>query len=199
MMKKIKLIYLPLLAICLVGCSNNDHSGGKGVIDCYSIRVTNGGSTVFSETYYAGYATVYEYKSAEGKTIYTGLGNADTSVYVYADRYTNTAVTYNYSRFVGYLTVENNYYLNLDSRTIDEEIKWSEYKYESNPTTNYPDGTTPNNKEAYSCAKKGYYNAAGGLYSTTNIRLDMNESSLERHTYIKLGDDSIITYVAKWF
>ena len=192
---KSKILVLFIATVGLVGCSNSDHSGGKGVIDCYSIRVTNGGSTVFTGNYYAGYATVYEFKSADGKTIYTGQGVSDSSINVYADRYTNTYVTYTFSRFVGYLTVENNYYLNLDSRTIDSEVKWSEYKYESNPSTAYPDA---NNKEAYSCAKKGYYENIG-YGSGSNLRLDLTESSLERHTYTKLGDDSIITYVTKWF
>lgn len=194
---KSKLLVLLIATISLVGCSKNDHSGGKGVIDCYSIRVTNGGNTVFQQSYSVSYSAVYEYKTVEGKTVYTGLGEADF-IYVYANRYTNTSVVYSYSRFVGYLTVENNYYLNLDSRTIDSEIKWSEYKYESNPSTDYPDGNTPNNKEAFSCAKKGYYQNKG-YYSNDPIRLDLDQSSLERHTYTKLGDDSIITYVAKWF
>ena len=56
---KSKLFILLVATIGLVGCSKNSAAGGtSGKVDCYSIRVTEGGSTVFCETYYAGYSQV---------------------------------------------------------------------------------------------------------------------------------------------
>ena len=206
---KSKVLVLLIATLGLVGCSKNSAAGGtSGKVDCYSIRVTEGGSTVFNETYYAGYSVVYEYKSADGKKIYTSnhfqytdyndYTAKESVIRAYPDKYTNDFTEYSYSRFVGFLTRENNYYLDLGARTIDSEIKWSEYKYASDPTT-VPEGTS-NNKEAFSCAKTNYYqevSSSGSQYVT--LRLDLTESSLERHTYTMLGQDSIITYRAKWF
>lgn len=206
---KSKFLVLLIATLGLVGCSNNSAAGGtSGKVDCYSIRVTEGGSTVYSGNYSAGYSQVYEYKSQSGAVIYTSARyvyydyntsqQIDGVVRAYPDRYTSEYTDYSFSRFVGFLTRENNYYLDLGARTIDAETKWSEYKYATNPTQ-LPDGTTANNKDAFNCAKKNYYQdlSSGGQYVT--LRLDLTESALERHTYTMLGQDSVITYTAKWF
>ena len=208
---KTKFLVLLVATLGLVGCSSNSPAGGtSGKVDCYSVRVTEGGSTVFSGNYSSGYAYVYEYKDASGKKIYTNdhityrkydggsYTNIDTVIRAYPDRYTNDYVEYTFSRFVGFLLKENNYYLDLGARTIDSETKWSEYKYQSDPTTP-PEGATSNNKEAFSCAKKNYYQIEYSGYEYYSLRLDLTESTLERHSYTMLGQDSVITYTAKWF
>ena len=123
----------------------------------------------------------------------------DCIIRAYPDKYTSEFEEYSFSKFVGFLTRENNYYLDLGARTIDEETKWSEYKYTTDPTT-VSEGTS-NNKEAFNCAKSNYYQNLSNYYDSQYItlRLDLTDSTLERHTYTMLGEDSIITYTAKWF
>ena len=209
-----KSLLLPLAIVCLAGCSsngvNNGAAGGtSGKIDCYNISVTEGGRTVFSETYSVGYSMVYEYVSADGAKLYTSfcytyLSDTETkysAIRAYPDKYTSDYKEYTYSKLIGFLKKENNYYLDLGARTIDAKTNWSEYKYTTNPTQ-VPEGTVVNNKDAISCAKKGYYqdNSFGYAgYEYATLRLDLTESSLERHIYTMLGEDSIITYTAKWF
>ena len=204
-----KLILLRLDVICLVGCYYNGAEGrNSGIIDCYGIRVTEGGITVFSETYSAGYSKVYEYKSADGEKIYTSTyfhyfdsntpTQNDSIIRAYPDKYTSEFKEYSFSKFIGFLTRENNYYLDLGARTIDAEIKWSEYKYTTNPTSVYED--TPNNKEAFNCAKSNYYQDFSSYNSQyITLRLDLTESTSEMHTDTSLGENSIITYTAKWY
>ena len=187
----------------LTAC-NSTKDATKGVVDCYQISVANGGSTLFTKTYQATYSKVYEYKDENGKSIYTSAryisynsSHTDLPIRVYPDRYTNDYTEYTFSKFVGYLTVEYNYYLDLDNRMIRSETKWSEYKYESNPIDSSNEGT-PDNKEAYNAVQNGYYQAVSG-YDSATLKLDLTESGLIRNTYTKLGEDSIITYTAKWF
>lgn len=203
-MKKSYFILL-FVAIGLIGCSSNSAAGKtRGKVDCYSIQVYEGGSTVFNKTYSAGYSQVFEYISSGGKKIYTSSHYTyyvpssetlkDSVIRAYPSKYTNDYTEYYYSRFVGYLTKEQNYYLDIGSRMIDSETKWSEYKY----TTDSNDDV--NNKEALNCAKKGYYQDLTNIDNiNVSLRLDLVESSLERHTYTMLGQDSVITYRAKWF
>ncbi len=210
---KSKLFVLLIATLGLVGCSKNSAAGGtSGKVDCYSVKVTEGGNTVFTGAYSSGFASVFEYKDASGKKIYTSYHmiyqkyyggsyiTGDSIIRAYPDRYTNDYVEYTYSRFVGFLSKENNYYLDLGARTIDSETKWSEYKFQNDPVTP-PDGATSNNKEAFSCAKNNYYQTDyyNGFDEYATLRLDLTESSLERHSYTMLGQDSVITYTAKWF
>lgn len=195
-MKKLVGLFTVAILLILCSCSTNKTNG---VIDCYSIKVTSGGKSI-NQTYNASTARVYEYKSANGDSIYTSAElysydyQSDSTTYklkVYADRYTSDYIEYTYSKFIGWLTVENNYYLDLDNRTIDSEVKYSEYLYAKNP-----DNSAADNKKAYECAKNNYYIISGSTYV---LRLDLEEKGLERHTYTKLGDDAIIEYRAKWF
>ena len=201
-----KTIFLLAAILGLTGCSVKSGVGGtSGKVDCYSIKVIEGGTTIVNSTYSATYSSVYEYKTATGNKIYTNYrirayDSTDCKIRAYSNRYKNDYVDYSYSRFVGFLTKENNYYLDLGARTIDSETKWSEYKYENDPT-DPPAGAKSNNKEAYSCAKSNYYQVDS--YSSGNdyyiLRLDLTESNLQRHVYTMLGEDSVITYTAKWF
>lgn len=209
-MKKILLVIIT--AFGLVGCSNNDVAGGSnGKVDCYSIKVTNGGTAVFQQTYQATFSRVFEYKNDKGQSLFTSnrsqyykrdiIGNlylADSIIKAYSDRYTNDYVEYSFNRFVGFLTMEYNYYLDFHSRTIDSETKWSEYKYENDPIA-LEEGEASNNKEAFECAKKHYYQLSESGAEFVSLRLDLIESNLERHTYTQVGNESVITYKAKWF
>lgn len=210
---KNKRLVLLFAALGLAGCSGNNGAGGmSGKVDCYSIKVVEGASAVFSGTYSVSYSRVYEYKSEDGKKIYLSnhfihLDSSDyklkeSTIKVYPSKYTDDFIEYSYSRFVGFLTMENNYYLDLGARTIDSEVKWSEYKFTSDPVTT-SEGVS-DNKEAYNCAKSNYYYYADYQYPFDRsefipLRPDLTESSLERHTYTMLGQDSVITYTAKWF
>ncbi|MCI5746088.1 MAG: hypothetical protein MR270_07415, partial [Erysipelotrichaceae bacterium] len=159
-----------MLSCVLCGCSNSGTTAQKkGTVDCYSIFVRNGGSSVFSGTYSTYYSQVHEYKDSNGNSIYANCNichqvyneitdTYDTveSIFVYSDRYTVDYTEYSYVGFIGWLTVENNYYLDLDKRIIDSETKWSEYLYDKSPS-GYESLGTPNNKEAFKKAKNNYY------------------------------------------
>lgn len=197
-----KTAFIGLIAISTIMCSCSGGTTAKttGVIDCYSISVTNGSSTILSRTYQVSYSSVHEYKNERGNSVYTD-NYVGTDLFVYPDRYTKEYTEYEYVGFIGWLTKESNYYLDLDNRVIDQEIKWSEYLYSSNPNTS----TEADNKRAYTCAKKSYYRSFDYTYSDDGmtiycaIKLDTTEKDLEEHTYTKLGEDSAITYKAKWF
>ena len=114
---------------------------------------------------------------------------------MYKTRYATQYVSYTYSSFVGWLLFENNYYLDLSSKTIDSEEKYSEYLYGKNPTNE-----TADNKAAIAAAKTGYYVLSSGYASEhVELYLDVFETGLERHAYIQLGSDTIVTYKEKFF
>lgn len=199
---------VPLFALC--GCSNGRTAAPTtGIIDCYSIKVAaNGDSTAFSGTYQASVSSVFEYMSESGDYVYTDNhilnrydGGGDAVIRLYKNRYTNDYTEYSYVGFVGWLTFEKNYYLDLDNRIIDSEQKWSEYLYATNPSTESSTESSVDNKRAYQCAKSGYYRISSVIYSASyySIRADLVEKTLETHSYTMLGDDSVITYQAKWF
>lgn len=211
MKKSLSLSVLTLISV--LSCSCDKKIQTTGVVDCDEISVSSGGSSVFSKSYSASYSKVYEYKSENGDSIYTdlqiiGYYNSpdykvvtDIPIYLYNSRYKKSDyVKYSYVGFIGWLTVEYNYYLHLDEKIIDSEIKWSEYLYDKNP-----DEEPADNKKAYECAKKGYYHVNGSIYYNPEkdnyypLSGDLTDKSLERHSYTKLGDDSVITYTAKWY
>ena len=205
-MKRITFLLFPALVLC--GCSNNRAAGGSvGTIDCYSIKVTQGSATVFSGEYSFGYSHVYEYKDASGNKIYASSHyryNVENEkhyapIHMYEDEYTESFTSYALSRFVGYIKYEENYYFNLSSNTIDSEIKWSECDGSINPDPLNEFGNQ-NNEEAYKCAKESFYEITLSSYTTPYFKIIKSEtqSSIERHLYTKLGDDCVVTYVAKW-
>lgn len=204
---------LALIASCfLCGCSSSKTANKTtGIIDCYSIEATTGEKVVFSKTYFRSYRPVYEYKSSNGESIYTNnhitYYNRDTEkydgdavIYSYKSRYTSDYTEYFYSGFVGWLTYEENYYLDLSNNIIDSEIKYSEYLYSSNPNDAPAD-----NKKAFQCAKKNYYQVYAYAYDIDEkskdyyyaIKMDLDDKSLDKHSYTKLGDNCTITYKVK--
>ena len=208
-MKKIMLAGILGLAVLLCSCSNSKEiDNNKGTIDCYSIKITNGGKTTSSWEYHINYSYVYEYKDTSGKSIYTNshimgydlnYNQVEYSIRLFDNRYNSDYTEYTYVGFVGYLTVEYNYYLDLDNMIVDSETKWLEYLYSNDPTSQAGD-----NKKAYECVKNNYYQISGGVYPTGtevyySIRNDMEQTGLERHEYTKLGTDEEVSYVVKWF
>ena len=206
-MKKSKLIILTTTILMLCSCSSgtNTNNNTQGIIDCYSITAKTDSNTILEKTYSSSYIEVYEYKNEKGDSIYTSFHSkkdgADTSLYVYKNQYKNTYIEYTYKGFIGWLTCETNYYLDLDNRIIDIETKYREYLYDTNPNDE-----TANNKKAYNCAKKNYYaNYSGYRLDEIEVKYyfylktDILEKSLERHSYIKLGSDTVVEYKAKWF
>lgn len=200
---------LTIPALLLIGCSN-DGKGLNGIIECYSIKATNNTEMYpVSWNYHCDYSHVYEFKDSKGNCLYAdssasyGVYNTSTKEYeykystlrVFFNKYSFKYTEYYYSRFVGYLTVENNCYLNLETRTVDYETKWSEYLYDENPG-----GLIGANKEAYEKAKNGYYHIyVGSGTEFYNLYLNGIESKLDRHEYTIIGNDWNIQYTEKWF
>lgn len=206
-MKKSKLIILTTTILMLCSCSSgtNTKNNTQGIIDCDSIKAKTDSNTILEKTYSSSLARVYKYQSASGDSIYTSFrlayNGADTFIYVHKNQYSSNYVKYTYSSFIGWLTCETNYYLDLDNRIIDIETKYREYLYDTNPNDE-----KANNKKAYSCAKKNYYaNYSGYRLDEIEVKYyfylktDLLEKSLERHSYIKLGADTVVEYKAKWF
>lgn len=199
-----------LTPIFMVASCGNNAATGSGRIDCYSIKATSpSSSTSLSKMYSVQYSPVYEYKDEKGAVIYLNSRWNDEwevrPVHVHKDRYTTSFTLYTFSRLIGYLTLEYNYYLDLASRTLDCEMKWSEYKYDSNPN----EDETVDNKEAFGMAKRGYYfdpaykgtyeQESGRSYYFYDIVLDLDDKGLERHTYVQISEDCNIEYRPKWF
>ena len=201
-MKK-SLLLLMIAATGLVGCTPS------GKIDCSAIVIMGNNGEIFDEESETSYSEVYEYKSDEGKKIYTSSryitwdGSSSEGIYLsirtYKNGYSGDFTEYTYSRFVGYLTMEYNFYLDLNKRMIDIETKWTEYKELTNPENDLE--KVANNKEAYQCAKKNYYqdDSFGSTDSSSYraIYLDTADSSLERHVYASVGQEFAIVYTMK--
>ena len=209
--KLIKLLSLGMVSLSLVGCS--PAGGSTGRVDCYSITV--GSSSV---TYSLTKSSVYEYTNDKGESIYTSFRaqgaythptSTCTIVYYdiafYLDRSKTDYTLYKFSGLVGYLYEEHNYYLNLDSKTIDQEIKYQKYTGPEKETTS-SDGTVTHfdHEKAFSGASKGYFTTFSSEIKVSDdqyaarIYKDYNDSRLERHTYTMVNDSNI-TYVPKWF
>ena len=205
-----KIFLLSLLTISLASCSNS------GIIDCYSIEVYGH----FTKRYDESTSSVYQYSSMNGEKIYTnehfltseydpdtGLTvEKDLTLRVFQTRFSDYFTEYTYSRKVGELVVQENYYFNTNSRIIDQETRWIENKYPQNYNASSEDEVEYyDNEMAFECAQEGYfqdfqqgYDDETETYCMT-LYLDIVDSSLERHTYTQLGEDSVVTYVEKWF
>lgn len=190
---------LPL--IMLVSCGGNSSKTAitqtSGRVDCVSIRVMNGSASVILDgTYQISSTLVYEYKSESGKSLCVGdYGYVGTALYVHPDRYTKEYETYKQDSLLGLMLLERNYYYDLGSRTIDVEFKWSEYKFESNSSSEF----SMDHKNAYEKAKNGFYSSIGPAPLSSDVYLDSTDLSLDRHIYYSVGDDCIIEYQQKWF
>ena len=182
------------------------------MIDCYSIDIIQSDSKIFSGRTSTGSSRIYEYKNSSGDFLYSSSyvhktveeenRKLDSYIRFYPSKYSEEYVEYAFVRFVGWLTLEHNYYLDLDKGYLDIATEWSEYLYEKNP---YGEKSA-DNKEAYQKAKTGYYYELecywGGAEKDVpyySARADLLDISLSRHSYKKLGDDCIVDFVPKWF
>ena len=190
-MKKLSgLLFVLSLALIMPGCGKV--SAPKVIIDCYSISLKDAGSSssyFYSSTYQKGSVGVYEYINEKGEELYFGEGYSSISIRYYENEYSSEFSTYTYSRLVGYLTYEQKYFLDLENKTIIEQLKFSEYEYDTNPSDVEVD-----NKEAFRCASKGCFTK---LYSS--IYKGKKQTGLERNKYIYFGDSVIVSYTEKWF
>ena len=208
----IKLLSLGMVSLSLVGCS--PAGGSTGRVDCYSIT-----AGLLTMTYSLTTSSVYEYTNNKGESIYTSFRaqgdiynrttknntTVDYDIAFYLDRSKTDYTIYQLSGLVGYLYEEHNYYLNLDSKTIDQEIKYQKYTGPEKETTS-SDGTVTHfdHEKAFSGASKGYFTTTSSTFEISDgqyavrIYKDYNDSRLERHTYIMV-DNTPITYVPKWF
>ena len=202
-MKIKKLLYLivpVLFLLVLCGCNSKNTSG---TIDCYTITATYSSSSSsdyrnIKYNYSTTYSYVYEYVDEAGNKLYSS-SYYTKGVKVFKTRYNNEFTLYEFSKFIGFLTVENNYYLDLDKMIIDQEVKYSKYLYDTNPKNNQSVEIEADNNMAFECAQKGYYEFNYYDKNTGVVYLDKTESTLSRHSYVKLGADATVTYTPKWF
>lgn len=120
---------------------------------------------------------------------------------------------YKFNKFVGFVSLEQNYYLNLDAKMVDSEVKWGEWKSSDNKTSSSSSSTSSSpspyetlfkdadNEKANECLKKNFYPTLtqGSGSTDTTIYLDISMKGSEFHTYSIYGDDATVTYTAKWF
>ena len=198
-MKKSLILLVSLLG--LAGCKNNKNSG---VIDCYDIQIRQGNLSVLSRRYAVLSEKIYEYQNNKKEKIYTkqnfkNSDDLDVTIRLYSNGIANEYVVYSYVRFVGYIIAENNYYLDLEKRVIDEEEKRTQAEKAFNPDNM----DSFNNQEAYKCVKSNmYFTGVSSFYGVNDyldIYLDSEETSLDRHSYTVVGEDCSILYTAKWF
>ena len=214
-------------ALLFSGCEK-DGANNERIIDCYTISY-NRLNYVHTDTYQTGTRCVYEYKNKDGAVLYTDTyltyywnGKKENTIFVYQNRYAAEYIEYTFSKFVGWITFEKRLYYNLDSKILDTEIKFSEYKYEKNPDADSENKKeNVDNKVAYNAIKiNGYYCVYDQLSNSeslgffkgsddyiyqesavepASIYLDLAENGLSRHEYTIFSESDTITYRAKWF
>lgn len=219
-------------ALLFSGCEK-DGANNESIIDCYSMSY-NCINYEHTDTYQMGTRCVYEYKNKDGDVLYTDTyltyyiySNDEKKIkeniiFVYQNRYTAEYTEYTFSKFVGWVTFEKKLYYNLDTKILDTEIKFSEYKYEKNPDADSENKKeNVNNKGAYNAIKKnGYYCVYDQLSNSeslgffkgsddyiyqesavepASIYLDLAENGLSRHEYTIFSESDRVTYRAKWF
>lgn len=188
-----KALLLPLVSLFLLaGCSNVDMNTGKtdgsGIVDCFKLKADSA-----TYDYSVGHANVRCFKSSSGRIFYTNvLGEYDSSqekrfLRVFETRFDTKSTTYFFEEEIGMVTVEKNVYLDIEKRLIDLETKILPYKG--------PTGSNEFNASAvYSTIKDNYY-----LTDSYTICLETSFKSMERHSYVKCGDDVTFVYTAKNF
>lgn len=188
-----KALLLPILSLFLLsGCSNVDMETGKtdgsGIVDCFKLKANSA-----TYDYSVAHTSVRRFKSSTGNIIYTDLFGSYSKyeekavLEVYEKRFDSKKTTYYFDEEIGSVTIEHNVYLNIDKRLIDLETKILPYKgsIESN-------NFDPN--VVYSAIKDNYY-----LSDNFNYCLETSYKSMERHSYVKCGDDVTFVYTAKNF
>ena len=207
--KLIKLLSLGIISFGLVSC--NPAGGSTGRIDCY--KIYEGGHTY---QYHFVEKPVYEYTNEKGESIYTnfyrnytntGMKVPSLPLLLFSNRFSTEYTTYNFSKYVGYVYEEYNYYLNLDSKTLDQEVKYRKYTGSVKETTFNNEEITFNHDKAMSGVSKGYYTEYdnnsyyidGETIDGCVIYKELHNTKTERHVYKMYGDATDISYVPKWF
>ncbi|MCR5308660.1 MAG: hypothetical protein K6E21_00925 [Bacilli bacterium] len=174
-----------ILLLALTGLTACSKAGGsKGVIECSMIKISGSESQTFTQK--TEDSKIYEYKNSKDDVIYLDHLLEEFKAISYK---TENSI-YKFSRLVGFITVEYRYYLHLESKTVEICTKYVEYG-----ETKSPDGGDPNAKEAYKCAKKRF--VSRDYVSSSTIYIDDVNFNLEQNYYIKLGENSYISYVPK--
>lgn len=182
-----KSLLLAALAACLLtGCSKTAVNTKSGKIDCSYISYTVDQNHTNSLQYNLSYVYAAEYKSEKGDIVYGNYNNG--SIKLYDNPYTENATIYSFVRVIGCLSYEQIYILDLESVTVDCVTKFGKYQGDINKDLS---GNALNHNEAYQCASKGFYSGSGKFIK------GITDSSLERHSYIKLGDNTIVHYTPR--
>lgn len=188
-----KALLLPLLSLFLLaGCSNVDMNTGKtdgsGIVDCFKLKANSA-----TYDYQVFHTSVRRFKSSTGNSFFTNLYGSYSKyeekeiLEVYEKRFDSKKTTYYFEEEYGKVTIERNVYLDIEKRLIDLETKILPYKgsIESN-------SFDPN--IVYNAIKDNYF-----LSDDFNNCLETSYKSMERHSYVKCGDDVTFVYTAKNF
>mgnify|MGYP003310095491 CR=1 FL=1 len=197
-MKKLSLLAAASI-FALTGCAPSG-------IKCEYLSIVDGGNTILSSSSSFTTKTVYEYvETASNTKLYFdtcpvryseyGTSEIKRDIYLYKNRQSTTYRMFEFSRKVGLIKVETDYYLNLSKHSV---VIMSHYEklddYEYNDTSEKEN----ENKEAYRCIKKSYYQISGSYYSTedNNVQIFANEvdKDLEHHGYIVYGSSASVAY-----
>lgn len=193
-MKKTALLLFPILFLVSCNSTGIDSSKVSGVIDCRSVSITDGGSSIFNGYYSESFSYVYEYKAEDNSCIYVSQHD-NYSIRVFNKKYSEDFLEYTFSAFVGYLKVENTFLLDLDNKILDVKTKYLEYTYSNNSGSDLK----YDNSKAYKLVKKfGYYIIdTFNYYSSSNLYSYEYDAGLVKDTYIKISSSSTIIYTSR--
>lgn len=198
-----KTLLLLLSSLTLVGCSKP--SGVK----CKTIKLTEGGSTVFSDSYHYTAQSVFRYKGVNNNGyIYTNVemtystfdeyGNPTvehSTIKVFNDKTASSYREFTFDAQLGYVKYSHNVYLDIGKKKIelvDGYEKMNDYDYNMTPEEK------SNNADAYSGVKSEYYfiDLTYGYHFGEEFKIykDSYKNNTEKHTYINYGDSASVTY-----
>ena len=185
-----KKCFLLFSAILLCGCNLTNTK-----IECsYVTTSSNGGTSYFY--YGVSRSNVYEFKSQDGKLIYSNNGNSNLNVY--QDYFDVHPVEYTCVGIIGYVIIENRVFLDLNNNTIETKTQIKEYKTTS--SSPYADRQLDHAK-ALKCTKSYKYliNPSNETATTGygGVILNSRSSGLTRNFYTKYGEDTVIYYIKK--
>lgn len=199
-MRKLKKVFLSVISFTLIGCSLQDsHDISDSWIEC--TRINKYPDTYSKYEFVNSFSAikVYEYKNSDNEYIYANKAYVSDEG-SYLPIIVSDAKDYSYYecvRFIGYLERADNYYININEKKIHHEIVFTEC---DKPFDGMDEYDSANNKEAYECAKKGYYIARDpGLGEPDPlIKKNKDDGELIKHEYIDYKDLYIILFYPKY-
>lgn len=212
-MKKIASVLFVSALILLSSCQNKTQSFFNDChwIDCDSIRMNQDNYNFEEYQYYFNTSSVFEYKTKDGKVIYMNkrtfavinLKTVEVAIRIHKDKTFMNYDLYSYSRFIGFITNEIHYYLELEKEMIRIETSWHEYVGEA--PFKVENNEIPNNKETWECAQKGLLYIDKNPMTTALVRGDFSSSlfeeeidwSLKRNQYINYDSYCTIEYIER--